>query len=85
MIVEFLLGVFANVQGWILSFLPAFSVSGLNAGIAAMLGPFADGVNQLGAWIPWSTVQIVLPISIGLYVSGLTLRAVKSLIPTISG
>ena len=85
MITEFLLGIFSNISTWVLALIPAFSVSGVNAGIAAMLGPFSTGINELGAWIPWGTVQIVLPISIGLYVSGLTIRAVKSFIPTISG
>jgi len=85
MISEFFMGIWTTGTGWILSLLPTFATQGINAGIGAILGPFSDGVNDLGAWLPWSTVQIWLPITISLYVAGLTIRAVKSFIPTISG
>jgi hypothetical protein len=85
MIVEFFSDLWAWAVPLLVAMLPTFATSGINAGLSAILGPFSDGVNDLGAWLPWSTVQIWLPIVIGLYVSGLTLRAVKSFIPTISG
>jgi hypothetical protein len=84
-IVEFLEGAFGSVLGWVLGFLPAFSTVGINAGLASILGPFSTGVNDLGAWLPWSAVQVWLPITMSLYISGLGIRAVKSFIPTISG
>jgi hypothetical protein len=84
-IVEFLATIWADGVGFMLSVLPSFATSGIDNGLAAILGPFSAGVDDLGAWLPWSTVQIWLPISTSLYVSGLLLRAVKSFIPTISG
>jgi hypothetical protein len=84
-IVEFLASLGSEVVTWFLGLLPAFSTVGINAGLGAILGPFSTGVNGLGAWLPWSTIQIWMPITIGLYIAGLIIRAVKSFIPTISG
>jgi hypothetical protein len=85
MIAEWFIGIWSNGVAWIFTLLPTFATTGINAGLSAILGPFSDGVNSLGAWLPWSTVQVWLPITISLYVAGLTIRAVKSFIPTISG
>jgi hypothetical protein len=51
----------------------------------SMLAPVAVGASGLGAWIPWTLLAVEAPIVIGAYVLSLVLRAIKSLIPTISG
>lgn len=84
MIIEWIVGVFTGGVGWLCALLPTFSVEGINSGVASMLGPFSDAVNGLGAWLPWSAVQVWLPITISLYTGSLVVRAVKSFIPTIS-
>jgi hypothetical protein len=83
-IVEFLIWMYSNVGVWAVGLIPAFSASGINSGLAAILGPVSTSINGLGAWLPWSTVQIWLPITISLYTGSLIVRAVKSFIPTIS-
>lgn len=85
MIVEALYAVWANVCGWALGLMPAFNPTGVVSGVGAILGPLSVGINELGAWLPWASIGIIVPISIGLYVAGLVFRAVKSFIPTISG
>lgn len=85
MIIEWLYGIWEGFSVWILGLIPAFPVVGMNVGLAAILNPVSDGLAGLGGWIPWDVVNILLPISVSLYIGGLILRAVKSLIPMISG
>ena len=85
MIVEWLSGIWTAVASWFLTLLPPFPVTGAEVGISAILDPVSTALGGLGGWIPWDVVGILLPVSMGLYIVGLILRVVKSLIPMISG
>jgi hypothetical protein len=84
-IVEFLIQIWENLVTWLLTWFPEFDFPAVEFGIGAVLAPVAAGASQLGAWIPWDTVELIVPISVGMYVTGLVIRAVKSFIPSISG
>lgn len=86
MISEWFIGIWTNTVIWVSGLIPSLpDFDTAVVGVGAILGPVGMGLTGLGGWIPWPTVAFLLPISVGLYVLGLVLRAVKSLIPTISG
>jgi len=86
MIVEWGYSIFTNIAAWGFGLVPGVP-AGTNpaGGITAILGPVMGQVSNLGAWMPWDVINIVVPISIALYLGSLVVRAVKSFIPTISG
>ena len=86
MISEFFINIWVTVSTWFLSLLPQMpGVEDASFGVGNILRPVAAGLTGLGGWIPWGTIAVLLPISVALYIAGFVLRAVKSLIPTISG
>ena len=85
MITDFFITTWTGMVGWVTGLLPAFDQSTTNIGLMGILQPVAVGATGLGAWIPWGVLAIEAPIVIGMYVGSLVLRAIKSLIPTISG
>lgn len=85
MIIEVLYTLWALFTSWILGNMPTFDSGPIIVGVNATLAPVLVGAAQLGGWIPWGTVAICLPISVGLYVVTLLARAIKSFIPLISG
>jgi hypothetical protein len=82
---EFFISVWVDFVGWIAGLIPTFDESVQNVGLMSMLAPVAVGAGGLGAWIPWLILAVEAPLVIGMYVLSLVLRAIKSLIPTISG
>ena len=85
MITEWFIGIGVSFVTWFAGLIPTFDESVQNVGLMSMLAPVAVGATGLGAWIPWTLLAIEAPIVIGAYVISLVLRAIKSLIPTISG
>jgi hypothetical protein len=82
---EFFIGIWVDMVTWVAGLIPTFDESVQNVGLMSMLAPVAVGASGLGAWIPWTLLAVEAPIVIGAYVLSLVLRAIKSLIPTISG
>ena len=85
MITLFFMSTWVALVGWSTSLLPPLDVNVTNAGLMGILAPVAQGAYGLGAWIPWGTLGIEAPIVIGLYVTSLVARVIKSFIPLISG
>lgn len=85
MITLWFINVWVGFTGWLTGLVPPFDQQVTNVGLMSILAPMAQGAASLGAWIPWGTLSFWAPIVIGMYVLSLVLRAIKSLIPTISG
>lgn len=85
MIVEWISTLWTNASIWFLGLLPPFPATAPKVGISGILDPVSTGLSGLGGWIPWDVVATLLTVSMGLYLITLILRAVKSLLPTISG
>lgn len=86
MIIEWLFSLWADISIGFMGMLPPIEgVDETKVGIGNILGPVAAGLTGLGGWIPWDVVNLLLPISVGLYLAGFVLRGVKAFIPTISG
>lgn len=86
MIVEWLNSLWVGMASWTLGLAPGWAPGQEYAsGLAAILGPVSSAAYGLGAWIPWSVGTFWLNIVIACYFGSLIVRAIKSLIPTISG
>lgn len=85
MITEWLFGIWESIAIWFIGLLPVWPATEFAFGLAAVLAPVSGGLQGLGGWIPWNLINVLLPISVSLYLAAFILRAVKSLIPTISG
>lgn len=85
MITEAFMSLWTTVVVWFAGLIPPFDEAVQNAGLMSMLAPVVVAAGGLGAWIPWPVLAVCAPIVIGAYVTSLILRAIKSLIPTISG
>jgi hypothetical protein len=86
MITEFLFAVFGNIAGWLLEWMPENDdLAPLAGQMANVFEPLEQGLNGLGAWMPWGIVNTCAGITLGLWIVTLLIRAVKSFIPTISG
>ena len=85
MIVEKLMDVWTVIVVWFAGLIPEFDQAVQNVGLMSMLAPVVVAAGGLGAWIPWPVLAVCAPVVIGAYVTSLVLRAIKSLIPTISG
>lgn len=87
MIVEWIMSIGAAVAEWLITGLPAAEVNWV---ISAdnLLAPFFAGAFSLGAWLPWGTLQVVMPIVFSTYVLSLFARALRAVIghlPMIGG
>ena len=85
MITEWLFGIWEAIAVWFLGLLPSWPATEFVFGLSAILAPVSGGLQGLGGWIPWELINVLLPVSVSLFVASLILRTVKSLIPTISG
>jgi hypothetical protein len=85
MIVVWFFAVTGGFVGWFAGLLPAIAPFAVNVAFGDLFTGFTDVANNLGAWLPWGTVHVCLPIVVGLYTSSFVIRIVKSLIPTVSG
>lgn len=85
MITAALINIWTGFVTWLTGLMPPFDQSVTNAGLMGILQPVSAGAAGLGAWIPWGVLAVEAPIVIGLYVTSLILRVIKSLLPTISG
>lgn len=86
MIVEWLYSVWQSLATTTLGTLPGWAPGQeYAAGLAGLFGPVASTGYQLGGWIPWGTGTFWLATTLQFYFGSLVVRAVKSLIPTISG
>lgn len=85
MITEWFIGIWVGFTGWVTGLIPTFDESIQSIGLMAILQPVVVAAGGLGAWIPWLLLGILAPVVISMYVGSLLLRAIKSLIPTISG
>lgn len=85
MITEWFMTLWVGGVEWIAGMIPTFDESVQNVGLMAILAPVVVAAGGMGAWIPWTVLSVEAPLVIGAYVVSLGLRAIKSLIPTISG
>jgi hypothetical protein len=84
-ITQWAFDVWAGFVGWITGMLPQWDDPSMQAGLGTILDAFRPQVDGLGAWLPWTEISILVPLVLGLYLTFLTVRAIKSFIPTISG
>lgn len=86
MIVEWLYSVWTNLSTSTIGGLPGWAIGQeYMAGTAGLFGPVASTAYNLGGWIPWSVGAFWLATTMQFYFASLVIRAIKSLIPTISG
>lgn len=86
MIIEWFYGLWAGLIGWLCDMAPADSgVETLVAQMGSVFDPLESALDGLGAWFPWPVAAGAVQIVLQVYMAALVIRAVKSLIPTISG
>lgn len=89
MITEFLVQLGVWVFGWTAEQLPQFNeVEGVVVTANTYLGPIADGMASLSAWVPWEVAALCVPLVAGVYLTSLVVklgRAVLSHVPFFGG
>jgi hypothetical protein len=89
-ILEWVIGIAELVASWFLGIIPSFADGQLEVVVSAtnIVTPFIVGIYQLGAWLPWAQLAIMMPLVLTTYTVSLfarALRAVLGHIPLIGG
>jgi len=84
MITEFFVTVAMGFVNWLLTLTPSSGdvspATGLLVTAGNHLTALVSGAAQIGAWMPWDVLGIVLPIVLSFYVAMFVLKIVRQLI-----
>jgi len=87
-ITEWLISVATSIAGWLVGLLPTWTVPSQITGFDDTLNEFIGGFGGLGVWVPWALVVICVGISVGAWLIGVGVKALRwvvGLIPTMGG
>lgn len=77
MITEWLLGIAADIIGWLLGSLPAVQAPGWLTSITSNVSTVMGGVDGMSAWIPWPLLVTVGGACLASWLVGLTVKVVR--------
>jgi hypothetical protein len=88
LITEYFLGLAVTVGNFFLDLIPDWSIPDFFLTLDTQLNSFAAAGAGMGVWVPWPLVIACTTISLGSWVIGLSVKAVRALlghVPQIGG
>jgi len=88
MITEWLINVGATVATWFLSLIPSWQIPDFFTTLDSQINSLFAGASGFSVWVPWTVVVTAIGISLGSWVIGLSvkaIRAIASYLPFIGG
>jgi len=87
-ITEFFYGLGAGFASWVISWFDGVEVPQWVTAFSDILAQIVAGAAGLGSWIPWVLLAAVVGVTLVIWLSGFTVKAVRWLVgwvPTMGG